>query len=73
MWTDNASKIDIYDKIVSKLTYENLKFIGQVIENLKSGAIQGLRKIGITAGASTPEDVIDGVIEYLSSFKAGQK
>lgn len=39
---------------------------------VKSGALQGLRKIGITAGASTPEDVIDGVIEYLSSFKAGQ-
>jgi len=32
---NNATKVDIYDKIVSKLTYENLKFIEQVRETLK--------------------------------------
>lgn len=41
-------------------------------EELDPAWFEGFREIGISAGASTPDDVIDAVAERIASFAGGQ-
>lgn len=45
-----------------------LSDVNEVVEFFNKGALKGYRRIGITAGASTPEEVIDDVVKYLKSL-----
>lgn len=49
---------------------ENLEkvFWIQTLDNLKEESLEGINKIGIMAGASTPSYIIDEVAEYLRSM-----
>ena len=40
----------------------------EVIEELSPNALQGLRSVGLTAGASTPKALIDGAEEWLRAL-----
>ena len=43
----------------------------QSSSELKSECLNGSRKIGITAGASAPEDIVQGIIEKISQWNPG--
>lgn len=43
----------------------------EVADEILDGWIAGVQKIGVTAGASTPDWVLEGVLEKLRSEKAG--
>jgi lytB protein len=56
-------------KKLYELANEKVKsiFIEDVTE-LKEVMFEGVQKLGVTAGASTPDFVIDEVIEYLKKI-----
>ena len=45
----------------------------QSSSELKNEWLNGYRKIGITAGASAPEDIVQGIIEKISQWNPGCK
>lgn len=44
-------------------------------EDIEDGWLEGVRDIGVTAGASAPESLVQGVVEHLQRYamKSGQK
>ncbi|MGC9043544.1 MAG: hypothetical protein ACP5KG_06780 [Myxococcota bacterium] len=48
--------------------YCNRVFHVETAEELNKRDFSGVKRVGVTAGASTPNDIIESVIERLKSF-----
>jgi 4-hydroxy-3-methylbut-2-enyl diphosphate reductase len=63
--TESANSARLYE--ISKKINPKSVFISRV-EELENKFFEGVKKVGVTAGASTPEWIINDVIEYLTKL-----
>ena len=58
---------DIENKSSIKI-YTDSKYLIDGINNIDPKALEGVTAVGITAGASAPEEIVQEVIDYLASY-----